>query len=219
MHRKELNLFNKKDVGQKYLGSPIKIYFVGESRPSCNKIAKYQVNKFLISPLLNWKISITQSAIIRNLSFVRVWNILSETFAFTQPGNAEYQNKKENLYFSGTVMPQDIHRTKIAHLCWVYGMNASSKITELDYPFSVKSILQDQLCTWLLLREECSPPQRYLRGPNWTPSHLLRVTTGPCNPNLQVVIRPCVTCMKPAFVCMECTESNLIMAISTFYHL
>ena len=96
---------------------------------------------------------------------------------------------KEHLYFTGNVMPEDIHRMKIAHLCWVYGMNASSKTTELDYPFSVKSIFKDQVSTWLLFREECSPPQRYLRGPSWTPSHLLRVTTGPCNPNLQVVIR------------------------------
>ena len=47
MHHKELNLFDKKDVCQKYLGSPIKIYFVGKSRPSYNKIAIYQVNKFL----------------------------------------------------------------------------------------------------------------------------------------------------------------------------
>ena len=44
-------------------------------------------------------------------------------------------------------MREDTYRMEIAKLCWVYGMNASYKMTELDYPFSVKSILEDQIDT------------------------------------------------------------------------
>ena len=83
MNHKELTVIDKKRCLPKYLGCPTKIYFMGKSRPSCNKIAIYQANRFLISPLLNRKIPIIQSAIMRNLSFVLVWNILLETFALT----------------------------------------------------------------------------------------------------------------------------------------